>query len=140
MLKRILTGYGQIFASIAKAVLLLAVCLAVGAGFVYPLWYFATKLPHAYTICVSALIIATIVFWAFSRAKDAGILKTMLFLAKFLIIAGTIFLFVLLVLSGKRILALPLIAAALIIYGLVSFTARSEPRKENTLKDEENAE
>lgn len=137
MLKRILTGYGQIFSSMLKALLLLAVCVAAGAAFVYPLWYFATKLPRSYTLCVSLVFIAAFILWAVSKARGAGMRRTLLFLAKFLIIAGTAALFVVLVLSGKRILALPLVIAALAVYGLVSFAAKSEPRGENPAEDEE---
>ena len=121
MFRQILKGYSQIFLSILKVSLLLLLCALSGIVFVYPLWCFATKLPQTYTLCVTGAAVFLFALWLFFRIRSAGIINSLIFAVKFLIIASTFAGFFLLVLAGKRLLTVFEILLAFLLYGFVSF-------------------
>jgi hypothetical protein len=56
MIKQIAAGYGKSLALLAKVLVLLALCFAMGFILVYPLWTFAVSDPVLYSACVLALM------------------------------------------------------------------------------------
>lgn len=121
MFRQILKGYSQILSSILKVLALLAICALVGIALVYPLWYFATKLPQTYTFCVTATACILFLIWLVLKIRSAGLKNSLIFFTKFLIIASTVLGFVFLVFAGKRLFTIFEIIFAFFLYGFVSF-------------------
>lgn len=135
MFRQILKGYSQIFISILKVLFLLLLCALAGIIFVYPLWCFATKLPHTYTLCVTVAAALLFVLWLFFRLRSAGLKNSLIFAVKFLIILSTLAGFFLLVLAGKRLLTIFEILLAFFLYGLVSIAFKpSRNEKQDRLE------
>lgn len=125
MIQKLVKGYGQLFSSILKVLFLLGLCAACGAVVVFPLWKFATAAPKAYTAVALAAIVLAAVIAAAKKAKSAGAKKSLLFAAKFLVVAGGAFLVFALVVFGQKLLALPAIVLIIFLYGILSFKAKS---------------
>ena len=121
MFRQILKGYSQILSSILKVLALLAICALVGIALVYPLWYFATKLPQTYTFCVTAIACILFLIWLVLKIRSAGLKNSLIFFTKFLIITSTVLGFVFLVFAGKRLFTIFEIIFAFFLYGFVSF-------------------
>ena len=116
MFRQILKGYSQILSSILKVLALLAICALVGIALVYPLWYFATKLPQTYTFCVTAIACILFLIWLVLKIRSAGLKNSLIFFTKFLIITSTVLVF-----AGKRLFTIFEIIFAFFLYGFVSF-------------------
>ena len=121
MIQKIILGYKNLFFGAGKLLLLLLVCTAAGALVVLPLWKFATASPKAYSVFVLAISAAAVVFLTVRRIRRAGIASFAKSLLKFAIVAGGLFVCIILVFSGKRFLALPMLLAMIFLYGLVAF-------------------
>lgn len=129
MIKQILKGYSHLLSSVFKVLFLILFCALTGAAFVFPLWYFATKLPETYTFCSLIILCAFFLFLAVSKIRSAGFFNTISFFTKFFIIALAVCSFVLLVFNGKRVFAFIEIPAALFVYGLVSYALKAKKTK-----------
>ena len=130
MIKKILLGYKSILSSVFKILFLLFLCALTGAVFVFPLWYFASKLPQTYTLCMLAAVLFCAVFFTVSKIRKSGMKSILIFLLKLFTVALTLFLSVYLILNGKRLFTVPVIIAALFVWGLISFVFRNEQIKQ----------
>ncbi len=125
MIKKIVKGYGQLIRSILQILFLLVLCVACGAVVVLPLWKFATVSPAAYSFTFIAVIALLAVFFAAKKIKSAGAKKTLVFCAKFLVIAGGLFSIFALVIFRLKILALPVLLLMIFLYGILSFKTKN---------------
>lgn len=121
MIKKIAQGYGNLIGTALKIIVLLALCSALGALFVIPLWKFATTAPKAYTAVILTIIALAACFIAVQKARSAGPKKTIRFLLKLVTIIGGFSVCILLVLLGKAIFAIPVLVLMIILYGIISF-------------------
>jgi hypothetical protein len=65
MIRNIISGYGRLLGALARIAVIVAACVGFGSLLVYPLWFFATTRPRAYTLVVFlALFAALAVFVA----------------------------------------------------------------------------
>ncbi len=140
-LSRVLRGYREIGSRVVFLALLVALSAALGAGIAFPLWFFATASPHAYTAIVLAAAAAAVAAAVILRFLRTGIswsraaakaLAVLLGLAKvILLLAG---LYAAAAFAARR-LYLPaavgalvfLVAAAWIGYGVRSGTSPKPP-------------
>lgn len=103
-----------------KAVFFISLCAAISFAIVLPLWLFATKSPRPYTYASLALISSILIFKivkTVGKTPPRKLIKTCSSLA---IILGGIAASVLLVLDGKRFLAIPVLALIPVLHFLVS--------------------
>lgn len=121
MIQDIARGYKTLGVAVAKVVLLLIACTALGAAIVYPLWYFATSAPVAYTIAMLVIIGVTLLFVILARMRTAGTAATITAALRVAVVLAGIVAIVALVLHGKRFFAIPVVIVALILYGVLSF-------------------
>lgn len=134
MIQKILTGYGRLFLTIIKILLLLAVCALCACILVLPLWKLATTQPEWYSIIVLILTAGFILYSIcrkIHRYVTAGnpdlplrkqrITGIFILFGKIIIIASGITGFVCCVLYGTIIGAVGVLIAAIILYGLVAF-------------------
>lgn len=121
MIKRIAEGYGKMLGAAAKIIALLSVCALLGLAIVFPLWKFATSAPQAYTAAVLALMAAAAAVVCARRIKSAGIRKFLKGLLRIAVILCGAAAAIALVIAGKRIAAIPVAAAAVVLYGIISF-------------------
>lgn len=124
MLKNIVAGYGKVLLQFVKIFALVALCCLIGSAFVYPLWYFATSLPHTYTLVFLTIFCAVLLFLAVKKVISAGFHKTLIFLLKLFVFFVGIGGCVALIMSGHRFFAIPVFIATLLIYGILSFTLK----------------
>ncbi len=129
MIKQILKGYSHLLSSIFKVLLLTLFCALTGAVFVFPLWYFATKLPETYTFCSLILLCAFFIFFVISKISSAGLFNTLSFFTRFFIIALSVCAFIVLVFNGKRVFAFIEIPLALFVYGLASYVLKTQKNR-----------
>ena len=71
-----------------------------------PLCHLAVNFQKPYSIAVSTILILFITFIIIKKIKQYGLLSALAFLTKILIAAGGLFLTFILILNGKRFLAL----------------------------------
>ena len=121
MIQNIARGYSKLLGSAAKVVALLVLCTLLGAAIVYPLWKFATELPAVYTGTVLAVMVAGLALLAIKRIKARGFFSVLNSFLRVAVIVGGAVACVALVLHGKRLFALPVIAAVIVLYGVLSF-------------------
>ena len=126
MVKNIARGYGRLFKSAGKILLLLSLCIALGCVIVFPLWKFATALPGVYTAVVLAVISLLLLYLLVKKISTAGFKQVLLVALRILLIASCLFACVRLVLGGKRLLALPVLALTFVVYGILSFGIRGK--------------
>jgi phosphatidylserine synthase len=126
MIKNIARGYGRLFKSAGKILLLLSLCIALGCVIVFPLWKFATALPAVYTAIVLAVISLILLYLIAKKIRTAGFKQVLLAALRILLIASCLFLCAWLVLSGRRVLALPVLALTFVLYGILSFGIREK--------------
>lgn len=106
----------------------IALCVAVAAGFVWPLWFWATTSSNTYSFCV-VVIICLLLFWQIIKlAKKSSFRKTALTLAKIIVMALCIFAAAFLVLQGKRFFAIPVVIAGIILEAVIGAVGK---KKEN---------
>jgi len=121
MIKNIAHGYGKLFNSALKVLLLLAFCTLLGAAIVYPLWNFATKAPRVYTISILVLIGAILIFLLVKKILKSGAKTVFMHLLRIAIIVAGISGAVVLVLYEMRLLAIPALILTFVLYGVLSF-------------------
>lgn len=121
MIKNIAHGYGKLFSSAIKVLLLLVFCTLLGASIVYPLWNFATKAPQVYTVSILVLIGAILIFLLVKKILKSGAKSVFLHLLRIAIIAAGICGAVVLVLYEMRLLAVPALILTFVLYGVLSF-------------------
>ena len=121
MIQTIARGYRALFGATVKVILLLAACTALGAAIVYPLWYFATSAPSAYTVTMLIIIALALLLVVIRRVRAAGIMAVLRAFLRVAVVVAGIASCVALVLYGKRLLAIPVIIATIFLYGVISF-------------------
>src|SRR5574344_1183056 len=121
MLKKIANGYGKLFSSIGKILLLAALCLGLSFIIVYPLWKWALSSPNSYNWTILALFFVLVIYWIIKKVKVQGALAFLKKLTKVLIILAGIICCVISVLNSKRILALFILVATFVIYGILAY-------------------
>lgn len=121
MIQTIARGYRALLGATVKVILLLAACTALGAATVYPLWYFATSAPSAYTVTMSIIIALALLLVVIRRVRAAGIMAVLRAFLRVAVVMAGIVSCVALVLYGKRLLAIPVIVATIFLYGVISF-------------------
>jgi len=121
MLKKIASGYGKLFYSIIKIILLAFLCFGFSFIIVYPLWKWALSSPNTYSIAILFLLVAFICFTIIKRIRKQGALISLQRFAKVFIILCGISGCIFSVLQNKRILALIILIAAFIIYGILAY-------------------
>src|SRR5574344_1890955 len=126
MIKKIANGYGRLFSSTAKVVLLASLCLGLSFIIVYPLWKWAISSSSSSSWAVLALVCIGIVYLVVRSIKKNGALPLLHGAAKVLVVLGGLCGCVFFVLNGKRILALVCLAATFVLYGILAFGFRSE--------------
>ena len=137
MLRKILRGYGRLFVSIAKIILLLITCALLGSILVLPLWKFAIESPQIYSIVVGIALFIFICYvlikrikkYIFqgtpdSKEKKDRIKKLIINFFKFFIWIIGIALAIYFVLIGMSFLSLIVIIIASIIFGILAFGTR----------------
>ncbi|MBP5358383.1 MAG: hypothetical protein J6Y69_04265 [Treponema sp.] len=129
MIKKIAKGYGNLFSSFLKIILLAVLCLGLGFLIVYPLWLFASSAPSAYTICMMVVIALALVFLIVLSAKKLGIGRFLIRIAKLVIVLGGIGLCVYFVFASNRIAALLVLIAVFVLYGLLAFGVKKNEKK-----------
>lgn len=126
MIKKILKGYGEFFSHILKILLLVALCLLIGAAFVFPLWFFASSSPKAYTFFVLCAAGIILIFSLFKKIRKEGAKHFLLFAARLLIIFAGIYASVKLILNGFAPFSIPVILLTLFLYGFLTFAVREK--------------
>lgn len=121
MIQNIAQGYKKLLLAAAKVVVLLLACTALGAAIVYPLWLFATAVPVTYTITMLVIIAAALVFVIIKRIRTTGWERALATFLRVAVVLAGIIACVALVLHGKRFFAIPVVIAAIIVYGVLSF-------------------
>lgn len=133
MIAKIVKGYKNLFLSAAKMLGLLLVCAATGTIFVLPLWKFAMTAPEAYSLVILIILAAAFIFWMVKKVKSAGARNSLRNFLRFLAVAVGFAACVASVLSGNRILAIPALILAVILYGVFSFGIKATKKED---KDE----
>ena len=126
MIQNIAKGYKKLFDSAIKVILLLVACTALGAVIVWPLWKFATTLPQLYTATMLGVALCILLFLLVRHIKKNGAKKVLYRLAKIFVLIAGLCGCVALVLHGKRLFALPVLVAMIVLYGILSFGSERE--------------
>ncbi len=121
MIRNIVRNFRTLFGTAAKVLLLLLACTALGMATVYPLWYFATSAPGAYTVAMLVIIAVAAVFIIARRIRAAGLMTTVTVMLRIAVVAAGIVSCVALVMHGRRLFALPVVLVAIVLYGVLSF-------------------
>jgi K+-sensing histidine kinase KdpD len=135
MLQKILSGYKKLFGGLFKIFALLAVCVGFGFLLVYPLWYFATAKPRAYTFVVFCAFACAVTAFIAAKIKTAlkGATKeerrkkrTALALgaAKAAIVIFGVCVSCAFIIGGMRLFALLTLIASVALYGVCAFGAK----------------
>ncbi len=125
-IKGLLAEYTSLFSTILKILGLLLLCVILGSAVVYPLYLLATKFPAVYSWIVTAVIVLFVLIWIFIKIRQAGFSSTMRFIASFAIIAGAAAISVVLILNNHRLWAIPVIAAAVILWGFLRMVTKKQ--------------
>ena len=121
MIRKIVSGYKNLFFGAGKILFLLLLCTAIGSAIVLPLWKFATKFPRAYSIFVASLIFIALAIFVFKKIRRLGMKKFLKSFLKFIVVLGGFAICVALVFAGKRFFAIPVMLAMIFLYGLLAF-------------------
>lgn len=118
--------------ALAKAALLVAVCVASGACVVWPLWRLASSRPGTYTALFCAILGAVAAglagfaaFRAFKKDRASFLIRAASILALILGLVASIAL----VLSFHRLLALAVAVLTLLAYGFLAFALAPRAKK-----------
>lgn len=130
MLKKIASGYGRLFSSLAKIIALAAICLGFSALFVYPLWKWAISSSSTYSWTILGLTVAFIIYALIRKSIKLGIIAFLKKLAKVLTVIGGLCGCFVSVLQGKRVAALIIFIAAFIVYGILAFGLREKSHQD----------
>lgn len=142
MFQKILKGYGNLFISILKILLLVCLCVACACILVLPLWKFAVTAPELYSTVVCILLLAFLVYSLVHRIKNyifhgqlqekerrkrlvtliVSISKVMICLCGIGgIIAG--------VFIGIPVISVISFATMIVLYGILAFGAKRDEKK-----------
>jgi hypothetical protein len=121
MIKKIRSSILKSFVSGGKVASLIAVCTAVGFAIVWPLWRFATGTPFLYTVTVLGVLGAFIIYRIMHAVRKTPWKTTVRILLHTAIIAGGICASVMLVFSGHRFGAIPVIIFIPVLYVICSY-------------------
>ena len=121
MIKNVLKGYKLFFFSIIKILLLVVFCTVAALAAVWPLWYFASKAPHIYTLCTLALALIFICVLIIRSIKKSSAKSVLFTLIQVLLVFAGLFFFVYFVFKGQRILSLFSSVVFFISFGIVKF-------------------
>lgn len=125
-INNLLREYTSIFSTLLKITGLLLLCVILGAAVVYPLYLLATEFPRLYSWIVIAAAAVSIVIWIILTVKKAGLRPTLRWLASFALIAGAAVISIFLILNNQRFLAIPVLIAALILWGLLKMFTKKQ--------------
>lgn len=104
----------------------IALCVAVAAGFVWPLWFWATVSSNSYTLCVVVIMCVLLMWQIIKLAKKSSARKVAVTLAKIIIAVSFIFTAGFLVLQGKRFLAIPIVIAVIILEAVIGAVGKKK--------------
>lgn len=107
-------------------ILLLFACAILSTAVIFPLYYFAVNFQGIYSLAVSILALAGILFIIIRQVKKHGAKAALSFTLKFIIIAAGLSSFFVLVIHGKRIPAFLAIPASAVLYALMSKILKSK--------------
>lgn len=125
MIREIASGYLGVLRVLAKAVALVAVCLASGACIVWPLWWIASSRPEAYTALFCAILgalLALIAGFAAFRMMKKDRAAFLVRLASVLTLIVGLASSIALVLAYQRAIALAVAVATFLAYGFLAFS------------------
>ena len=128
MLKQITKRYKELITTALKLLSLLLLCTAIGTVIVLPLWDFAVKAPVIYSITILILIAVCLLFLFIKWVKATGIKASVFKIIRLLVIATAIVICIKFVLDGTRLLCIPVLAAAIVLYGIFWNSARSSEK------------
>ena len=110
-------------------IFLIIICAIACSALVYPLSFFATHFEATYTFTVSALLLVLLAVLAARQVKKHGARATFAFsLRTLIVLAGILAVFAALF-SGKRLLALLALAAAVALFVLAARFFKSSPKE-----------
>jgi hypothetical protein len=69
MIRKIISGYRRLLGAFVKIVAIVAACVGFGSLLVYPLWFFATTRPRAYTLVVFFFLLAALAVFVAGRLR-----------------------------------------------------------------------
>ena len=121
---KIAAGYKAFFFKVCTFVLLFGACLLFSFCIVFPLWLLATRYTQVYTGMALVLFFAAILIFIVKRSiKSYKTCPRTFFysLLKKLILLGGIILFLILLFTYHRILAVSVLILSLVLYGFVAF-------------------
>ncbi|MCR4627181.1 MAG: hypothetical protein K5640_05995 [Treponema sp.] len=121
MMNKVIESYKNLFLSILKVSFTILFCILLSLAVVWPLWLFATKLPHIYTITVSSCAVIITLFFLFRQIKKSSP-KAVIFtlLNIFMIIAG-IWFCIHFILIGQRLFSLFVLVFMFFLTGILRF-------------------
>ena len=119
-------GVKSFFSSFAKVLILALVVLAVGFGVVYPLWKWSTSSPVSYTWFMLVLVAGFAVWLLVGAFRKAGAKRFFLVLSKIVILAGGIFLSVMLLLNMHRLWFFVTLAVTFVAFFILHFGTRQK--------------
>ena len=140
MLKKIASGYGKLFSSIGKIILIAVLCIGLSFIIVYPLWKWALSSPNTYSFTILALFFVLAIYWMIKKIKVQGALAFLKKLAKVLVILSGIICCTISVSTYLATLAAVILAAAFIIYGILAYGFKDENKTSNKKSEAKNEE
>lgn len=126
MIKTILSGYKKLLTSVLKIFLLFSLCFLLGFVIVWPLWYFASKNAHLYTLCTiiaAAVVTAYQLFKLLGKTKPRAILD---FLLQALILIAGLFFCIFFIFQSQRLIALCVLILTFVLFGFFKFGMHSK--------------
>ncbi|GEM_PF-4431885 len=127
--KSLISEYTNIFTTLLKVLVLLVLCTILGAIVVYPLYKAATEFPAAYTLIVAGVFITLFLIHVFLKARSKGLFQSLMTFFRIAIVAGGLYLCIILVLGGNRLLAALIIPVILVLYGISLGISKSRAHK-----------
>ena len=124
MIKEIIKGYKQTLLFMLRLVVLLLVCLGCGFGIVWPLWKLATVFPIFYTAAIGLIFTGGLLYLIIKKCRKIPARTVISCILQTAVIAAGTAGCVLCVLHGNRVLTIPVLAAAFILFGLCRFGFR----------------
>jgi len=126
MFRKIVSGYKNFFLFTAKVAGLVTACIVLGFAIVWPLWKFATGCPRVYTLCVLACLAALILRLVYLTVRQHSAVAVISWILQLAAIAGGCIVSIGFILAGRRIMAVPVLAAAFVLWGLCRFGLRGK--------------
>ena len=120
MLETFTKGCRKTFSAIAKVIGLSLVCAAIGGGLVLPLWKWASGSPFSYSIAVTLAFALVLLILMARNFKKIGAARFFSRFARVVTLLAGFSACVLLVLHGKRLLALALLVVSIALYSVIT--------------------